>query len=79
MSRLSGGEKKQIHARFMYVKKQKLKVSPAVVVVDHSVNTNAVTHLQSQDHCEKSRAEKRPCLHPGNKTTNVQLKKMKHL
>lgn len=35
----------------------------AVVIIDHPINVDAVTHIYSQDHCEESGAEKCTCLH----------------
>lgn len=46
-----------------FVKKAETWAPPAVVIVDHAVNVDAVAHVHRQDHREESRTEKRPRLH----------------
>lgn len=38
-------------------------ISPAVAVIDHSINMDAVTHVYGQDHGEEAGTKKRPRLH----------------
>lgn len=40
------------------------EISPAVRAVNHSINQNTVTQLQSQNHRKKPCTEKSPGFHP---------------
>lgn len=45
---------------FWFIKKN---FSPAVAIINHSVDMDAVTHVYGQDHCEKACTKKCPSLH----------------